>query len=172
MRNHCIFLYFSALLAGCTAGSGAAETASGLPVVAGCFVTDSDAVNVSLELAQTPQERRKGLMGRDSLARDSGMLFQYQQLQSPNHGFWMYQTLIPLDIAYLDESGVIGNIRHMKPCASSSGADCPSYPAGVEFIIAVEMNAGFFAANGIESGDRLTLGEQNCIEPTPGRDTL
>lgn len=160
-----LLLCFSALLAGCSAGSGAAEPSAGLSVVAGCFATGTGTVNVSLELAQAPQERQKGLMGRETLAANSGMLFQYQEQQGPNHSFWMYQTLIPLDIAYLDENGVVGNIQQMEPCKSINGAKCPSYPAGVEFISAVEMNAGFFEANGIDTGDRLELGDQGCKAP-------
>lgn len=162
MRFLCALLGFAAILAGCSSGSRAVESSAGLPVVAGCFLTHSGAVDVSLELAKAPQERRKGLMGRESLGASSGMLFQYQKQQSPDHGFWMYQTLIPLDIAYLNEKGVIGSIQQMKPCESSNGARCPSYPAGVEFISAVEMSLGFFEANGISSGDRFKLGEQNC----------
>lgn len=162
MRVHSALLCCAGMLAGCSSGSGAVEPSAGLPVIAACFITSSSTVNVSLELAQAPQERRKGLMGRESLAASSGMLFQYQEQQSPDHGFWMYQTLIPLDIAYLDENGVIGSIRQMEPCVSTSGARCPSYPAGVEFVSAVEMNVGFFESNGISSGDRLKLGEQNC----------
>lgn len=157
-------LCFVGILAGCSSGTGAVESSAGLPVVAGCFVTGTSTVSVSLELAQAPQERRKGLMGRESLAASSGMLFQYQKPQRPDHGFWMYQTFIPLDIAYLDDNGVIGNIRQMEPCESSSGSNCPSYPAGVEFVTAVEMNTGFFAANGISEGDRLSLGKANCPE--------
>lgn len=162
MRVRCALFYVTAMLAGCSSGSGAIEPSAGLPVAVGCFVTGSNTINVSLELAQSPQERRKGLMGREALAATSGMLFRYQEQQSPNHGFWMYQTLIPLDIAYLNENGVIGNIQQMEPCASSSGTRCPSYPAEVAFVSAVEMNAGFFESNGIRSGDRLKLGEQNC----------
>lgn len=162
MRVSYALLCSAVMLAGCS-GSGAVEPSANLPVAAGCFVTGSSTVSVSLELAQAPQDRRKGLMGRESLAPSSGMLFQYQEQQSPDHGFWMYQTLIPLDIAYLDENGVIGNIRHMEPCDSSNGARCPSYPAEVEFVSAAEMNLGFFEANGIGIGDRLKLGKQSCI---------
>ncbi|WP_417514442.1 DUF192 domain-containing protein [Marinobacter sp.] len=165
MRNCNALLCSIAILAGCSGGSGAAETSTGLPVVAACFVTGTSTIDVSLELARSPQERRKGLMGRESLAANSGMLFQYQEPQSPDHGFWMFQTLIPLDIAYLGVNGEIGSIRQMKPCASTNGARCPSYPAGVEFISAVEMNVGFFEANGITPGDRLILGEQSCKTP-------
>ncbi|HDZ37203.1 MAG TPA: DUF192 domain-containing protein [Marinobacter sp.] len=157
-----VLLCFSALLAGCSAGSGAAEPSSGLPVVEGCFVTGANTVNVNLELATSTQERRKGLMGRKSLGADSGMLFQYQALQSAHYGFWMYQTLLPLDIAYLSNDGEIRSIQQMKPCTSTNGAECPSYPAGVEFVSAVEMNAGFYEANGISTGNYLRLGQQNC----------
>lgn len=162
MRAPWALLCSTAILAGCSSGSGAVEPSEGLPVVAGCFVAGSDSTNVSLELAQAPKEREHGLMGRTSLAASSGMLFQYQEHQSSAHGFWMYQTLIPLDIAYLDENGVIRNIQQMEPCASPSGARCPSYPAEVEFISAVEMNLGFFESNGISTGDRLKLGKKNC----------
>lgn len=163
-RRRALLCFLVGILAGCSSGNGAVEPSAGLPVVAGCFVTGSSTVTVSLELAQTPQERRKGLMGRDSLAASSGMLFQYQKQRRPNHSFWMYQTFIPLDIAYLDDNGVIRNIRQMEPCESSSGANCPSYPAGVEFVTAVEMNTGFFSANSISVGDRLSLGKANCPE--------
>ncbi|MDS1310708.1 MULTISPECIES: DUF192 domain-containing protein [Marinobacter] len=161
MRYRYTLLCFVATLAGCS-GSAAVEPSVGLPVIEGCFVTASNAVSVSLELARAPRDRQKGLMGRKSMATSSGMLFEYQEQQSPDHGFWMFQTLIPLDIAYLNNQGVIGNIKQMEPCDSSSGARCPSYPAEVAFISAVEMNAGFFEANDIGVGDRLKLGEQNC----------
>ncbi len=161
MRYRYTLLCFVATLAGCS-GSAAVEPSVGLPVIEGCFVTASNAVSVSLELARAPRDRQKGLMGRKSMATSSGMLFEYQEQQSPDHGFWMFQTLIPLDIAYLNNEGVIGNIKQMESCDSSSGARCPSYPAEVAFVSAVEMNAGFFEANEIGIGDSLKLGEQNC----------
>ncbi|MCK0164142.1 DUF192 domain-containing protein [Marinobacter sp. S6332] len=161
MRNYGTALSLAAMLAGCS-GSGAVEPSVSLPVHAACFVTDSNTVRVQLEVADTAQERRKGLMGRESLAADAGMLFQYKKVRGPDYSFWMYQTLIPLDIAYLDEQGIIGNIRQMEPCESTNGARCPSYPAEIEFVSAVEMNMGFFEASGIGVGDRLKLGEINC----------
>src|SRR5690554_8011761 len=83
------------------------------------------------------------------------MLFEYQQLRPAYHGFWMYQTLIPLDIAYLGAQGEIVSLRQMHPCASSRSSDCPAYPAGKPFLSAVEMNAGYFHERGIGTGDRL-----------------
>jgi hypothetical protein len=149
-------------LYGCS--SGLASPQEGLPVIAACFVSEADSVPVTLEVASTADQRRKGLMGRASLAPDKGMLFRYQEPRGADHGFWMYKTLIPLDIAYLNGEGVIASIRHMVPCASASGAGCPSYPAGVAFIDAVEMNAGFFRQHQIRQGDRLHLGAENCPE--------
>ncbi|MBC7184592.1 MAG: DUF192 domain-containing protein [Marinobacter sp.] len=147
-------------LYGCS--SGLASPQESLAVIEACFVSGDDSVPVRLEVASTADQRRKGLMGRAALPPDAGMLFRYQEPRSADHGFWMYKTLIPLDIAYLNGEGVIGSIRHMVPCASASGAGCPSYPAGVAFIDAVEMNAGFFRQHQIRQGDRLNLGAENC----------
>ena len=148
------------LLHGCSSSSAAPQ--SGLPVVPGCFVTESGVVPVKLEIASTSEQRQTGLMGREALAPDTGMLFKYENPRTARHGFWMYNTLIPLDIAYLNSHGVIGSIRKMEPCTSASRAGCPTYPAGVPFLEAVEMNAGFFQKHGIGAGDRLFVGKGNC----------
>ncbi|MEC7376244.1 MAG: DUF192 domain-containing protein [Pseudomonadota bacterium] len=158
-----IVLLAAALLQACRTGVAAPQ--EGLPTIEACFLTGTAAVPVTLEVASTPEERRKGLMGRAALPQNRGMLFEYQQERDADHGFWMYKTRIPLDIAYLDETGTIGSIRHMVPCASASGSGCPTYPAGVPFISAVEMNAGFFWDNGIGPGDRLRSGEADCPNP-------
>ena len=120
------------------------------------------AVPVTLEVASSSEQRQKGLMGRTSMAQNAGMLFEYSEPRQASHGFWMYKTLIPLDIAYLNQDGVIGSIRQMVPCASASGSGCPTYAAGVPFIQAVEMNAGFFREHGIRPGDRLRRDKDNC----------
>lgn len=149
-----------------TVSHGAAVTPQPeLRTVKACFQTGERAVPVVLEVASSRQERQKGLMGRDALARDTGMLFQYRHAQGPDRGFWMHNTRLPLDIAYLNAEGRIGSIVPMAPCTSSRGADCPTYPAGVSFISAVEMNQGFFDRYGIEVGDRLVTGSEHC----PGR---
>ncbi|WP_228152740.1 DUF192 domain-containing protein [Marinobacter guineae] len=145
---------------GCS--SGVAAPQEGLPVIDACFVSEAGSIPIKLEVASTAEQRSKGLMGRTSMAPDAGMLFKYRKPRDADHGFWMYKTLIPLDIAYLNGEGVIGSIRHMVPCASASGAGCPSYPAGVPFINAVEMNAGFFREHRIQTGDHLYLGAENC----------
>lgn len=133
-----------------------------LPTEKACFLTGDATVPVTLEVAEDFDQRQKGLMGRKSLADNEGMLFVYVDPQNPEHGFWMYKTLIPLDIAYLAPDGTIGNIRKMAPCSSGNAGNCPSYPAGVTFTSAVEMNRGFFASHGISVGDRLAVGAANC----------
>lgn len=135
-----------------------------LPAVHACFVTADKPVAVNLERAEEFNQRQVGLMGRQALQQNAGMLFIYQQRQSADHGFWMYKTRIHLDIAYLDANGVIGSIRTMAPCSSDIAGNCPVYPAGFEFTQAVEMNRGFFSEHHITTGDRLVTGEHACQE--------
>jgi uncharacterized membrane protein (UPF0127 family) len=153
-------LAVGSVIHGCS--SGVAAPQEGLPVIDACFVSEAGSIPIKLEVASTAEQRSKGLMGRTSLAPNAGMLFEYRNPRNAEHGFWMYNTLIPLDIAYLNGEGVIGSIRQMVPCASASGSGCPSYPAGVSFVIAVEMNAGFFREHQIRTGDRLHLDAENC----------
>lgn len=104
-----------------------------------------------VEIADTPEERQRGLMYRDSLGEDEGMLFVFpdEELRS----FWMKNTAIPLSIAYIDAGGTIREIYDMEPF---SLAPVPSrYPAKY----ALEVNRGRFAAYGIEPGDRVVLPE-------------
>lgn len=112
--------------------------------------------SLALEVAATSRQRRLGLMGRDSLAPDGGMLFVYDEKQSADHAFWMYETRIPLDIAFLDHAGEIRSINRMAPCTTEKEA-CPRYPAGAPFWMALEVNAGYFNDNGIDVGDRLEV---------------
>lgn len=109
------------------------------------------------EVASSLRERVQGLMDRTSLADDAGMLFLYSRLQSPRSGFWMYRTKIPLDIAFIDRDGTIVAIRTMTPCEAEAPSQCPAYSGGVPYIAALEVNAGYFARQGIEVGDCVTL---------------
>ncbi len=136
-------------------GTAGAQEQQQLPAVNACFVTAEYSYPVVLEVASEPLERRIGLMGRKHLPENAGMLFKYQKPRPSTHGFWMYQTLIPLDIAYLNEDGMIVSIRQMPPCPSPRSSDCPAYPAGEVFLNAVEMNAGYFSERGISTGDHL-----------------
>ncbi len=106
-----------------------------------------------VEVARTGPERRRGLMERDHLDEDAGMLFLYRDTQSALSGFWMYRTLIPLDIAFIGEDERIAAIFTMWPCGSANPAECPVTYPGVPYRAALEVNAGLFEAWGIEEGD-------------------
>lgn len=112
---------------------------------------------LEVEIASTLKDRSQGLMDRDSLPSDAGMLFLYDRAQSPRSGFWMYRTRIPLDIAFIERDGSIAAIRSMTPCEAEAPSQCPAYSAGVSFIAALEVNGGYFEERGIAVGDCVTL---------------
>lgn len=115
---------------------------------------------LEVEVAETASQRQRGLMERESLPEKSGMLFRFENEQSANNAFWMYRTLIPLDIAFIDSDGRIVAINTMQPCESSSPSDCPSYPAGAAYHSALEVNGGYFAERGIKVGDCVSIPEE------------
>ena len=89
-------------------------------------------------LAQTPDERRRGLMDVTDLEGYAGMLFAYPD--DVSGGFWMFDTPMPLSIAYLDGDGRIVSSTDMAPCEAS--ADCPSYPPEGPYRFALEVPQG------------------------------
>jgi len=104
--------------------------------------------SVRVEIASTDASRAQGLMHRDALGKDRGMLFIYPQ-QKPL-SFWMKDTRIPLSIAFAEKSGKIVKIVDMTPFQTDSVKSL--YPA----TYALEMNQGWFDENGIEKGDVIT----------------
>jgi len=104
-------------------------------------------VPISVEIADTPALRETGLMHRDSLPADHGMLFVYADEQM--RSFWMRNTKIPLDIAFIDRNGSIVNIEQME--AQTDENTISTAPA----MYALEMSLGWFEANGVGIGDRL-----------------
>jgi len=132
------------------------------PLAQACLISAEQAIPITIEVARTPAERSRGLMEREWLAPEAGMLFVYRSQRRADDSFWMYQTLIPLDIAYLDRKGTILTIRQMTPCPADLGRDCPTYAAGVPYYLALEMNLGYFERHGFEPGDRLSLDPSDC----------
>ncbi len=102
-------------------------------------------VIVYVEIADTPELRARGLMHREALAEDHGMLFIFEQdVQVP---FWMKDTLIPLSIAFIAADGTIVDIKDMQPL------DLSLVYSQAPYRYALEVNQGFFAAHGIGIGD-------------------
>jgi len=102
---------------------------------------------IKAEVAADSQTRSAGLMFRESLAPNHGMLFVFQE--KAGHCFWMRNTPLPLSIAFLDDDGTIVNIEDMAPRTEDS--HCPKKP--VQF--ALEMEQGWFARRGIAPGGKL-----------------
>lgn len=114
-----------------------------------------------VELADTPAQQARGLMQRESLDEYAGMLFRYNHERPGYSGFWMYQTLLPLDIAYLDKEGHVVKTFTMRPCRSDDPSQCKSYSPGKPYWHVLEMNAGFFSEHGIRLGDKVYLAGEN-----------
>jgi uncharacterized protein len=98
-----------------------------------------------VEVAKTPAERARGLMGRRHLGQEEGMFFIFET--EDYHAFWMKDTFIPLSIAFIDKSGRIVEIADMKPLSLESHS--PPKPV----LYALEMRKGWFSRNGIKVGD-------------------
>lgn len=132
----------------------------------GCFYSADQPlpVPVTLAVSSSRADRQQGLQNVSSLPDNHGMLFRYPEDQSRDFSFWMYQTLLPLDIAFISRDGRLEGINSMLPCLSADPGNCPGYPAGVPFRQAIEMKAGFYDENGIRVGDTFSPGP--CREPT------
>ncbi len=103
---------------------------------------------ITAEVAQTAQQREIGLMSRESMPGNHGMLFIFDQ--PGQQCFWMKNTLLPLDVAFVADNGTVVNTHTMKPRTLDS--HCSTQP--VRFVL--EMNDGWFAKRGIAAGSRLT----------------
>jgi uncharacterized membrane protein (UPF0127 family) len=119
--------------------------------------TDTDSTRLLLELAESPSQQQFGMMTRPSLDPESGMLFVYDSAQAPENGFWMYRTIVPLDIAFLDRGNMILSILSMDPCPSPNPQHCPAYPPRVSYWSALEVNRGWFARHQVGVGGVVRL---------------
>lgn len=126
-------------------------------------MTGTDTFWVSVEVARTHEQQSIGLMERTGLGADEGMLFVYDEPRRPDASFFMFRTLIPLDIAFMDDGGRIVAIRGMEPCTSPVARACPEYAPGVPYSAALEVNRGYFQARGVSTGDRVVLERESAI---------
>lgn len=135
------FLLCALMLTACTA------CASGEPSV------ELGGKTFIVEIADSSEELALGLMFRESMAADEGMIFIFQN-EAPR-SFWMKNTRIPLDIMYFDKDLKLVSIAaDTQPCRVSR---CPSYPSKAPAQYVLELNAGTAAKLGVRVGDRLTL---------------
>ena len=126
---------------------------SGSAVARATFSTHQEEVRTDdLRVADSPEERRVGLMGVEALDEDDGMVFVFDGEQ--DGPFWMKDTLIPLSIAFWGNDGRLLDILEMEPCTADP---CPTYSSRAPYTHALEMNAHWFDDRGIEIGDRVEL---------------
>jgi uncharacterized membrane protein (UPF0127 family) len=147
------------LLIGCGQGRGQSQYATpraqvGFP----------DGTRVSVEVADTDDERARGLMFRDRLPQNEGMVFIFE---TPGfYPFWMQNCLIALDLIWLDPAArVVSVAESVPPCRFAdcpppcASPQCPTYPpaAGTSALYVVEVAAGFAKQHKVKVGDQLTF---------------
>lgn len=111
---------------------------------------------VDLDLARTPEEREYGLMYRDQLGPDNGMLFVYPS--ESNEAYWMYHTLLPLSIAFIARDGTIVDIKDMPRLNNPDDVQEASrtvYPSVAPYWYALEVNQGWFVQHGVGIGQQF-----------------
>ncbi len=108
------------------------------------------AIQILAEVAVTPRELAQGLMFRDRLLDNSGMIFCLQREERAS--FWMKNVSIPLSVAYLDRKGIILEILEMKPFDERA-----VWSQSEKVYYALEMNQGWFQLNQVKEGMRLVL---------------
>lgn len=123
------------------AGTGARACEAGVVDLRGPF----GEVRFRVEIADDAAERAQGLMERTSLGRFSGMLFVYERVEPAS--FWMKNTLIPLDLLFLDAAG-----RVIRVHPDAVPGDLTPIPSGGPVRAVLEINGGLAAALGIAEG--------------------
>jgi uncharacterized membrane protein (UPF0127 family) len=109
-----------------------------------------DTAVVWVEVVDKPENRQQGLMFRESMPQDEGMLFVFDMPEMQS--FWMKNTYLPLDIAFIDPNGIITDIHQMTPLNDSL-----RYNSSVPVPYALELNQGWFKSKGITVGKKVKL---------------
>jgi hypothetical protein len=139
------------ILAGCAILSSCAKKEDPSTDVNLTPVTFPNGQKIVAETVRQEFELMRGLMYRDSLPADRGMLFVYGKEEK--HTYWMYQTKIPLDMIWLDHGHKIVEIAaNTQPCTTQA-SDCPKYGGNQPATYVLEINAGAAAKNNLREGD-------------------
>jgi len=111
---------------------------------------------IDAEVAASPEQRELGLMYRQSMAPERGMLFVFDE--PGTHCMWMKNTVLPLSVAFLDGDGRILNVEEMAP--ETEDSHCAVRPAR----FALEMNRGWFKQKGLKAGVKV-MGLEHAPDP-------
>jgi len=114
---------------------------------------------IIVEVASDDATREQGLMYRDHIAEDRGMIFLFPQVGE--YPFWMKNTFIPLDMIWIDSDHRIVHIAHdVPPCKADP---CPNYPPNAKAASVLELAAGVAAKHHLKDGDVLRFEGMNSI---------
>ncbi len=113
------------------------------------YVVDLGGVKVDVMIVTTEDERHHGLMERESLDEDWGMLFVFAT-EKPR-GFWMHDTHVPLSIAYFGRDRVASDFQDMKPETDDT------HPSKAPMLYALEVNQGWFQRHHVQPGAKVTF---------------
>lgn len=102
----------------------------------------------TVEIADDPEERSQGLMFRDSMPSSTGMLFVYERPQRVS--FWMKNTLIPLDMIFVNERGIVEHVHE-----NAVPGDLTPIPGGDNILVVLEINGGLARKLGIAPGAKM-----------------
>jgi len=137
---------------------------------AGEQVTEQVVLNghtVEMELAATPEQREQGLMGREKMADEEGMLFVMPD-EDPfptEVGFWMKGCLIPIDLIFVSRDGFIDSIHEMQPPEPGTPDDeLPVYYSNGPVQFAIELRGGLAAEIGLNVGDMIDLRKDYLLQ--------
>ena len=108
---------------------------------------------IQAEVADTPQKRATGLMYRDHLEKDRGMMFFFDQAQEWT--FWMKNTKISLDLIWMDEKKRVIHIERSVPICTRTDDSCPQYRPNNDAMYVLEIAAGTVDGLKIEKGSKL-----------------
>lgn len=114
-----------------------------------------DGHRFQIEIAADDAARERGLMFRESMPADHGMLFVFDDAQVRT--FWMKNTHIPLDILYFDKNYKLVSMQQRVPSCLNSGGNCPVYPSEGPAQYVLELNAGTADRLGVKPGDALVM---------------
>jgi len=116
---------------------------------------NSTQIVFTCEIAQSSEEKSQGLMFRQDLQDDCGMLFVYETQQ--NLSYWMKNTLIPLDIIFVDKTGIVINIESADVESNISGIDIKRYNSTSPVMFVVEINQGLSGLYRITKGTPVLI---------------
>lgn len=109
--------------------------------------------SISVELANTDTKRARGLMFRNRLEKDEGMLFIFDDER--RHSFWMKNTYIPLDIIWLNSKKEVVHIEHSAPPCKEN--PCPTYSTDQPALYVLELNGGWSIEHNLNIGDTVSF---------------